>query len=279
MPPEVDPPVEDPKVPPVEPEPEVNPELLPDDVLPPDEGVPAEPDPTPEPSADDLRSQLAAKDAEIAALKASPAAEPAAPTSRVTMAQVFVNQVIPKARTAYAAEKDPARQFEIMAETANQMVGAVMADQVTPAIQQLAAVNIELTNEIEIRDLRSDPDFKAVEKDVRERLKKTDWKLRANPEAVSAIFYALRGAKKNGTVKPVAAAPSAARAALKDLSAGGGASPKPAGVRLTAEQEKDFQGLVENGWPGDRKDYYAKYRARADQAKAQGKKIPATYRG
>ena len=239
--------------------------------------------PDEEPSAADLKARLDALEAENADLKAKvPAEAPdAEPRQRVSMTQVFVSQTVPKAKALYAAEKDPAKQFEIMAETANQLLGAVMTDTITPSIQKLAAVNVELINELTIRDLRDDPEFKSVEAQVREQLRKTDWKTRASETAVQDIFHRIRGAKKNGMPTSPAKKESTptARAVLKDLAAGGGASPKPAGVRLTQEQEGDYQAILKDGIDLTRAEYYAKWKSRADQAKAAGRKIPSTYRG
>src|SRR3990167_5678914 len=267
------------------------PEELPEEVLPPEEETPATPTEPPtetpeeetpdDPSAETLKNRVKELEDENATLKAPPAdkTQPK-PGERVSMAQVFVNQVMPEARSKYIAEKDPSKQFDLVVETANLLVGAALNDHVTPKIQQLAAINTELMNELEIRDLRADAEFKGVEAQVRDRLKKVDWKTRAGETPVTDIFHLIRGAKKDGT-KLAEKTPLGvdARKHLKDLAAGGGASPKPVGIRLTKEQETDFQAILNDGVNLTRAEYYAKWKSRADQAKAGGRKIPATYRG
>lgn len=300
------PPEDDPKKPEVLPDdpaltpdpPETPPEELPGEVGPPEEETPQEPSAEPgteppaeeEPTADELQQQLSDKDAEIARLRAGerqPGEEPPA-QPRVTMAQQFLSTRKPQLRQSFVAEKDEAKRFEILFDTADQLVGAVMHDQIRPVFHSLATANIELSNELEIRDLRAEPEFKALEPQVRAQLKKMGWKDRGQFEedgsgAVRTIYHRLRGARRNGTPpKPSTPGPKgtpAARAALKDLSAGGGASPRPVGIRLTKDQEADYQGMVENGISLTRTEYYAKWMSRVYQAKSAGRKTPATYRG
>ena len=272
------------------------PEEQPGEVLPPEEETPVETpaageEPPAEeagPTADELRAQLEAKDAEIAQLKAD---KPVAgePQQRVSMGQVFLRDSKPALKAAFAAAKTPAEQYEVMFNTANQMVGVILQDagvigqdgkmrNLLADTQSLAAANIDLANEIEIRDLRSDPAFKASEAKVREQLKKMPWIERGDAGAVAKAFKAIGGKAQNGAAKTPAAAP-AARTILKDLSAGGGASPKPATIRLSKEQEVDYQAIISDGVNLTRPEYYAKWKARADQAKAKKRPIPATYRG
>ena len=266
---------------------------LPDEVLPPEDESTTPAKPTegteegqegaeaPEPSASDLQARLDALEQENATLKAGQPAStpPAQPTARMSMSDVYKTYHKPKIAAAYVAEKDPGKQFEILHDTVDKMIGVVYADRVEPLI----ASHIGLYNELEVRDLRSDPDFVKLEPQVREQLNKTDWKSRAGDTPVADIFHRLRGAKKNGTAKavpPAKGTPAAAvRKTLKDVASGGGASPKPAGIRLTKDQEADYQQMTESGWPGSRAEYYAKLRARQDQAKAEKKPIPSTYRG
>lgn len=260
------------------------------EVLPPEAAAPEAPA-VAEPSAEELRQQLAERDAEIERLKtpAEPEAKPVIPppTQRVNMAQMFLTQTAVEAKKQFVNETDPAKQFDIVVDTADKLVGAVLHDTVNPGLRNLAAANIELANELEIRDLRADPEFKALEPKVRALLKNTPYQQRAMQQEdgtgiVTATFHRLRGAKTNGPLTPAkapAAPPSAARTALKDLAAGGGASPKPASVRLTGEQEADFNEMVENGINITRAEYYAKTKSRQDQAKANGKPIPKTFRG
>ena len=67
---------------------------------------------------------------------------------------------------------------------------------------------------------------------------------------------------------------------LRDIAAGGAtASRKPTSVRLTPEQETDFQEWFdEGGKKGTREQYYTKWKARADTAKTNKKPIPKTLR-
>ena len=105
-------------------------------------------------------------------------------------------------------------------------------------------------------------------------------KTRGEAGAVAEMYHTVRGAKRNGQAPaPGLKAAPAARAALKDLAAGGGASPKTQSVRLSKEQEKDYQAIVGDGVDITRAEYYAKWKSRADQARANKKPVPATYRG
>ena len=262
-------------------------EVLPPDEEPAPQGDAPTEQPTEEPTAETYRQQLADRDAEIARLRGEKPADVStvAPGQRVSMAQVYLKTVKPELKRQFVAGKDAEQQFEAVHEMANQMLGAVLTDRVDP----LGLATVGLYNELEIRDLRSDPTFKTLEPKVRAALNKADWKERAKVEddgtgVVTAIYHRLRGSQQNGAAKPVATTPKAplsapVRQALKDVSSGGGASPKPAGVRLTKEQETDFQAILQDGIDITRAEYYAKWKARADQAKAGGRKIPATYRG
>lgn len=305
---------EDPKTPleqPVE-----TPETPPGEVLPPEEGSPEE-DPStpqgepvgdeepaaePEPTAAELKAQLEAANAKIATLEGGdePADEepavPVKPTGRVSMSQTYLTQAVPEHRKEFAAAKTPGEQYNVVMESANQMVGSILHDsgimengkllEVGKHLRGLAISNVHMANELEIRDLRSDPEFKRLEPEVRKQLAKTAWSLRAGDDKhltpVADIYHRLIGAKKNGAIKPQvpsrAAAPAAGKI-LRDVAAGGGASPKPTSVRLTTEQESDYKEMVENGWTGSRTEYYAKFQSRVQQAKAAKKPLPKTFRG
>ena len=284
--------VEDPKKP--IPEPEPTPPETPEEVLPPETPeTPVESPETPapsDPSADDLRAKLDALQAENAALKQAqptPTPEPTKPGERVNMGQVYLKERLPQFKQDFAnATDNPQKQFEAVFNTTNELVGAVIHDQITPQMQQLAMANVALANELEIRDLRSEPEFAALEPKVRDLLNKTDWKTRSggpDQSPVADIYHRLMGAKKNGT--PAAPAktqtpPPTTRAILKDVAAGGGSSPTAKGIRLTADQEADYLDIVQNTVPGlTRLEYYTKWKNRVDQAKAAGRPVPKTYRG
>src|SRR3990167_5338879 len=126
---------------------------LPDEVLPPEDEGTAPVEPTegteegqegaeaPEPSASDLQARLDALEQENATLKAGQpaAAPPAQPGQRVNMSQIYMTQYKPRIAAAYVAEKDPGKQFEILHDTVDKMLGAVLADRVEP----LVASNID----------------------------------------------------------------------------------------------------------------------------------------
>jgi len=205
----------------------------------------------------------------------------------------FINEYLPSVRKEFSktvtVDKETGevslnteKQFDLISDMANRLVGAVMADNITPKVQKLAVANITLANRLALSELRADPEFKKYESSVIKKLNKMTWQDRAQDNAVEGIYHKLRGAKSSvkEIEKPVKKQGTAtAGAVLKDIAAGGGAAPKPAGIRLTKEQEQDYQEMVENGWTGDRKDYYAKYKSRVDRAKAQGHSVPKTYRG
>ena len=267
------------------------------EVLPPEEETPVETPATGEeppaeeagPTADELRAQLEEARAENERLKAEQPAAGGQPPQRVSMGQVFLRDSKPALKAAFSAAKTPAEQYEVMFNTANQMVGVILQDagvigqdgkmrNLLADTQSLAAANIDLANEIEILNLRSDPAFKAVEAKVRERVEKMSWVDRGEKGAVAKAYKAMGGKVQNGAPKSPAAAP-AARTILKDISAGGGASPKSQSIRLSKDQEVDYQGIVNDGVNLTRAEYYAKWKARADQAKAKGRPMPKTYRG
>lgn len=264
------------------------------EVLPPEEEAPespqdapeqAEPETPAEPSAKDLQARLDALEAENKAYREAQAKPPVTtrPGERVSMSQVYLQRHKPEHAKSYVAAKTDGEKFEVMHETVNQMLGAVVSDRVDP----LVAATVSMFTELEIRDLRADPAFKALEPQVRKALERTTLKELTTMDEdgtgpVTRIYHQLRG-KSNGTKPapsktPAGAAP-AARKALADVAAGGGASPKAQGaIRLTKDQEADYQALLKDGIGLSRTEYMAKLRSRQDQAKAAGKPIPQTYR-
>lgn len=259
--------------------------------------APAEPEAPAAPSAEELAAQLAEANAKIAALEAPPAApEPAAPAApapggiqHMQASAQFVREVLPAAKQAFIKDTaTPEQQFDTLYDMTNRMVGAVLQDRVAP----VALANVEMHNEIEIRDLRvsedgtPNPEFRALEPTIRKELAQMSWKDRATGTAVSQVYDRLLGAK---TRKPGAAAPApaarpatpnpAARAAVRDISTPAGAVRPKVTVTLTAEQEADRSAMEADGQPMSAELYAAKYKARADKAKALGKPIPRTYRG
>lgn len=243
-------------------------------------------------SAEQLRAQIAAKDAEIERLRAGgdqPKPEAPAPQDGgLRHIGNFVHQVVPQAKKAFADPETPLdRQFDIMLDTADKMLGAVMEDRVLPSINKLAIANIVLANELEIRDLRADnPDFKKqYEPQVKEELAKLEMKERGKPDVAKKIYYRILG-EKNGHGKPATpvsngkARASAPSATLRDVSAGSPASAqKSNGIRLSKEQEAERQtDAQETGQLMSPESYLAKLKARQDRARALGRKVPQTLR-
>lgn len=247
-----------------------------------------------EPSADDLKAQLAAKEAEIEALKAAQAPEPEKPAPQQENGGLkdvaigaFVNHIVPEAKRVFVDPNSTIeKQFDTIIDTTDKMLGAVIQDRINPMLRNLASANIEQSNELEIRDLRAeDPAFrKDIEPKVRAEISKMSWKDRANPEAVRGVYHKIIGAQKNGNVAPASVAPKpkaqAAASVLKDVSTGSPApGPKANGIRLTKEQEADRLEIgLEVGHTLSPENYLAKLKGRQDHAKALGRKIPQTLR-
>lgn len=271
---------------------------MPDDVMPktvtsgpaPEPTPEPAPEPTPEPSeptAEELKQQLAASQAEVEHLKSalppSKEEEPEpAPTDRqpiqMTATQAFLHQTMPESKKQYSADTaTPADQFDVMINTVDRFVGAVLQDQILPATHQLAAALIESNNEIEMLQLKFyDPAFKGLEATVRKSLGKLTLVDRSKPQAVRNLYYQIRGAKPDGT--PVTS-PKDPSAVLRDVSAGGGAPRKSSSVRLTADQETERSAIeAEQDTPFTPEQYAAKLKVRQDRAKAAQKTEPKLLR-
>lgn len=292
-----DDPAADPQTPPIpEPTPPVPPAEPPAPPTPdPATTPPAEPPAPQEPTAEDLRAQLVAKDEELTRLRSERTPPEPTPTPqpstnqgiRHIAASHFIQQVIPSAKAAYVSDNATlAQQFDTIVDTTNKLVGAVMADQITPSVQMLAAANIELSNELEIRDLRGEvPSFrKELEPQVRAQLKALPMDQRAQTDAVRQVYYKVIGARSNGKAPAASPTPAptpapATRQVLKDVSAGGGAAPKPTTVRLTAAQEAERVLISdESEIPITPEAYAAKLKARQDRAKTLNKPVPVMLR-
>lgn len=239
-------------------------------------------------------------EAENAQLKGEKA-EPAATKPEIPNITAFVNRTAPEAKRKFLEapivtvgedgtpkinKEAMASQFDSLYQMTDHMIGAVIADHVSPVLDRLAVRNITLANELEIRDLRttSGSVFKSLEPTIRKELKALGWKDRVAEDAVTKIYHRLLGAR-NGHSKPAAPAPTkrpaAATAALKDISAGGGGgAPRKqvVGVKLTPEQEADFAQMVEEGLAMTRERYAARVKARQDKAKSEKRPIPKTLR-
>lgn len=244
----------------------------------------------PEPSAEALKAEarIKALEDEIKGLKDS--AQPAKtepPAAKASHIQAFVQRHAPELKRAFTAEGATAeQQFDAIYKLADQLVGSVMADHVEPTQDHLATRVIQLENELEIRDLRGDKAtgglFSTLEKTVRDELKKLPWKERVSEGAVKKIYHRLIG-ERGGMAPPKTnghATPAAATEALRDVSAGSRTQPakKVIGFKLNQEQEADFQAMVEDGATITRERYAARYKARADKAKAEKRPIPKTLR-
>lgn len=244
--------------------------------------------------------RIADLEAENARLKgAQPEATP--PDTRQTPGAIatFLKTIGPQSKKQFAEAKaftvnaeghvvanpDGAQQqYDAIYTMTDHMIGSILTDHVSPVLNDIAELAITLHNEVEIRDLRATGEvFKSMEQFVREELKTKDWGTRRKEGAVSVIYKKLL-AMRNGGSPPATggskAPPVRAAAALRDLSAGVGSKPaKGAGsFKLTPEQETDYQDLIANGWPGTREQYHAKWKSRAEKAKAANRSIPKTYR-
>lgn len=236
-----------------------------------------------EPTAEDLKKQLEESQAEVDRLKGEEPAEPApapktdgAPVANAAT-QAFIRQTMPAARKMFMAEDVTSeKQFDVMVETSDKLVGAVMTDQVRPAQHNLAVALIEANNNIEMLQLQlSDADFKGMETTVRKSLDKMTLQDRAKPQAVTKVYHQLRGSKSGGKAATTPARTPAAVAALKDVSAGGGAPRKASSARLTAEQETERRTIQEEQTePFTPEQYAAKLKVRQDRAKANKRPEP-----
>ena len=243
----------------------------------------------PEPSAREveLQAKLKAAEDENALLKGQ--TEPPAPKTdqRRSYIQGFVQTHLPSFKRTFITQgSTPEQQFDAMFQAVNHLVGAVLADQVTPFQEHLAQRLIQSENEWALRDLRDDPKqgsiFKSVEPKVREALKAMPWPERVKPDAIRHLYHRFLG-ERNGTLPTVAngKGPSSnASAALRDVSAGTHVTTgkPPQAFKLTPEQERDFQAMLEEGETLSREKYYARYKARAAKAKAESRTIPKTLR-
>lgn len=269
------------------------------------EEIAAEPDAEAPPSASQLADSLTrikALEDENARLKGERATEePRESTPSHPNIQAFVSRYAPEAKKRFSevspvtvkedgtvsVDKEAvAKQFDAIHTMTDQMLGAVLADHISPVLENLARRNITLANELEIRDLRASGGsvFKSLEASVRKELKALAWNDRLTEDTVTRIYHRLLGSG-NGRV-PTAPSASAGRsasatAALKDVSGGGGggtSAKKIVGVKLSPEQEVDFSDMVEQGMDISRERYYARYKARAEKAKAEKRPVPKTLR-
>ena len=73
---------------------------------------------------------------------------------------------------------------------------------------------------------------------------------------------------------------ASASAGLRDVSAGSRPQPgkKSVGFKLSPEQEADYLAMVEEGAITSRERYAARYKARADKARADKRPVPTTLR-
>ena len=255
-------------------------------------------------SAEDLRAKLEALQAENESLKAKqePAeAQPQAQTQqqqKPSYARYFLDSVKPASEKAFSEintvkVKDDGtvmvdgeaqrKQFGIISDMTDKMIGAVLADHVTPNIEQLALNNITLKNELELVNLKmADPAVKTKEAAIRKELQGLSWQDRNKPGVVESIYDRVTGQsyRKNGSFQPQArkGLPGAA-SALRDLSAGGTTvSRKPMPVKLTPSQESDYRSMSENIPGFTREKYAAKVKARNESRKQKNLKPVETLR-
>lgn len=259
--------------------------------------APADDATPPEPSAEELKTQLAEARAENERLKAAPA-EPPAPAQpaggiKDLYTQHFLTKTMPEVKKVLLDEKStPDQRFQATYDMANHLVGAVLKDQIQPGQANLAVALIETQNEVESLKLeRADARYKDYATEVEKELGSLKWTERADKGIVQKIFHRLVGAKSNGKgtlpVVPARSAPPVK--VLKDISAGTGVAPtKSTSTGLTAEQEEDRQ-QIENESPNPfpAKLYLAKLKARQNTFEVENKgkpdhlkrKIPTTLRG
>jgi len=246
-------------------------------------------DEAPEPSVEELSasSRIKKLEDEIATLKGAAAPAAATATAPVSHIEAFVKQKAPELKRKFTDDTATlSDQFDATYEMSSHLVKSVLDDHVFPFHDRISRRVILLQNEVEIRDLRDTGSvFTSLERDVRAILKKTRWNERAALDdhgrgIVTKIYHQLLGQRNGSRLAAATTTPrGTASAALRDVSVGRGApAKKSAGVTLTAEQESDFQALLSEGMDLTREQYAAKYKARAEKAKAAGRPIPKTFR-
>ena len=243
----------------------------------------AKEDEEPVESAEQLR--IRQLEEENARLKGEKPADKEPVTKPVGAIDAFLKTVAPQSKKTFSTSKDEGERFDAIYSMTDHMIGSVLAEHVSPVMNQLASLAITLHNELEIRDLRQESGtFKSMEKFVREELQQKDWPTRRKDGAVKAIYQKLLGIRSNGNAgvsdKPKSGISPKAAAALRDVS--GGSTTKPAkssnGFKLTPEQETDYQDMVEHGSSLSREQYHAKWKARVAKAKAANRTLPKTFR-
>lgn len=198
--------------------------------------------------------------------------------------------------TVQVNEKALRSQFNLMVQTTDQMVGAIMRDKVVPVMTDIYNKAISLGIENQILQLRFErtgkdsdgaddgsPKFSDFEPEIRKALSKLPSDQKDKEGIVREMFLRVAGSSLlNKKVTPsTTPAKPAIKDQLKDLSAGTGSNGAGSKVkaRLTESQEKDRAYMSESfGYEVDPNSYLSQLEARRKRAKAEGKKIPETLR-
>lgn len=275
---------------PPEEKPPVEPEVTPE--------TPTEPEEPPQKTTDEIIAELKAENEKLKAGKEPEPEEKKESPARVPNQNLksFETTFIPQAKKFYVGQVkedgtvDHGAQFDAIVRTQENFIMATLADRIAPMVEPLIKSNIEMRNELTIRDMRDNPTFKSVEARVRTTLSKLPLEQQERSGIITEIFHRIVGerAASGKPISPVAkpaGKPASVVSQLKDISGGGGNGGGSAGavgkVTLTSEQEKDRQEMEEEGgYAISKEEYHAKLKARQETAKASGrKKIPTILTG
>ena len=261
------------------------------------------PEKEPVESADDLKAKIEALQKENADLKAEkdkddeddeeePATTPALVAVKDPALSAFVKS-LPSIRKAFGKAETADDQVDVMISATDSYMKAVMADRQDPVNRGLAQSVIEVANGQELFELlitsegTVDTKLAKLVPQIKASLKKMQWADRSKPGVVTDIYHKLIGktvlkTPEGQPAKKPAGPALQATPAVKDAAAGsgtGGIKRAASKVSLTAEQEEERLAIEEEGGhPYPPEKYLASLKALQDQAKQNGRKIPATLR-